>query len=137
MGLARPRTLDLRVRQPAAEKAAAAGDQVQVRGSGCHERIKVPISSADPDIDHAYTMSANCPAPLLAQRLDRGYEMSMQQFPPHVTNQHSAGMANAGHGASSGRRIRGAENLAELKAMRGSRFQFVRRLLNRVSRRNG
>ena len=57
-------------------------------------------------------------------------------LPPYVTNQHSAGMANAGHGVS-GRRVRGAENLAELKAMRGSRFQFLRRLLNRVTRRNG
>lgn len=64
--------------------------------------------------------------------------MSMDSPPPYVTtNQHSAGMANAGHGVS-GRRIRGAENLAELKAMRRrSRSPFLRRLLNLVSRRKG
>jgi len=45
-------------------------------------------------------------------------------------------MANAGHGVSGRRRIRGAENLAELKAMRGSRFPFLRRLLNLFSKRS-
>ena len=60
--------------------------------------------------------------------------MSMESFPPHVTNQHSAGMANAGQGVGSGRRIRGAENLAEWKAQRGSRFPLLRRLLSRFSR---
>jgi hypothetical protein len=62
--------------------------------------------------------------------------MSMESFPPHVTNQHSAGMANAGQGVSSGRRIRGAENLAGWKAQRGARFPFLRRLLSRLGRGN-
>ena len=61
----------------------------------------------------------------------------LSSFPPNVTNQHAAGMANAGHGVSGRRRIHDAENLAELKAMRGSRFPFLRRLLNRLSRRSG
>jgi hypothetical protein len=46
-------------------------------------------------------------------------------------------MANASHAARSGGRLRGAENMAELKAMRGSRFGFLGRLLNRLSRRGG
>ena len=55
--------------------------------------------------------------------------------PPGIGGQHAAGMANASHAARSGGRMRSAENMAELKAMRGSRFAFVRRLLNRLGRR--
>ena len=58
-------------------------------------------------------------------------------YPPPGSNQHAAGMANASHAARSGGRLRGAENMAELKAMRGSRFGFLGRLLNRLSRRGG
>jgi hypothetical protein len=46
-------------------------------------------------------------------------------------------MANAAHAARSGGRIPGAENMAELKAMRQSRFPALRRLLDRLSRRRG
>ena len=55
--------------------------------------------------------------------------------PPYSTNQHAAGMANASSASQSGGRIRGAENLAELKASRGSRLTVLRRLLNRVTGR--
>jgi hypothetical protein len=59
-------------------------------------------------------------------------------YPPAGTgNQHAAGIANARHAAQSGGRIRGAENMAELKAMRQSRFPALRRMLNRLSRRSG
>jgi hypothetical protein len=54
---------------------------------------------------------------------------------PPGTNQHAAGMANAAHAARSGNRIRGAENMAELKAMRPSRFPALRRLLAKLGRR--
>jgi hypothetical protein len=57
--------------------------------------------------------------------------------PPGGSNQHAAGMANASSAARSGGRIRGAENMAEMRAMRGSRFGFLRRLVNRLSRRGG
>jgi hypothetical protein len=57
--------------------------------------------------------------------------------PPSTGNQHAAGIANARHAAQSGGRIPGAENMAELKAMRQSRFPALRRLLNRLSRRSG
>lgn len=55
--------------------------------------------------------------------------------PPYHTNQHAAGMADAASAARSGGRIRGAENLAELKASRGPRFAVLRRLLNRITGR--
>jgi hypothetical protein len=57
--------------------------------------------------------------------------------PPGTGNQHAAGMANARNAARSGGRIPGAENMAELKAMRQSRFPALLRLLNRLSRRSG
>jgi hypothetical protein len=57
--------------------------------------------------------------------------------PPGTSGQHAAGMANAGSAARSGGRIRSAENMAELKAMRGSRFGLLRRLVNRLGRRSG
>lgn len=46
---------------------------------------------------------------------------------------HAAGMAGAGPVAQR-HRYHDAENAAELKAMRPSRFAVVRRLLNRLSR---
>jgi hypothetical protein len=45
------------------------------------------------------------------------------------------GMADAAHAAHDHTRQPDAENMAELKAMRQSRFPFLRRLLNRVTRR--
>jgi hypothetical protein len=57
--------------------------------------------------------------------------------PPGTGNQHAAAMANARNAARSGGRIPDAENMAELKAMRRSRFPGLRRLLDRVSRRRG
>jgi hypothetical protein len=52
--------------------------------------------------------------------------------PPGSANQHVAGLVEASHAQP--RRMRGAENRAELKAMRPPRFAVVRRLLNRLSR---
>jgi hypothetical protein len=46
-------------------------------------------------------------------------------------------MANAGHAAHDHRRLHTAENIAELKAMRPSRFPALRRLLTRFGRRAG
>jgi hypothetical protein len=57
--------------------------------------------------------------------------------PPAPTNQHAAGMANAAHAAHAHRRLNTAENMAELKAMRQSRFPALRRLLARLTRRSG
>jgi len=54
--------------------------------------------------------------------------------PPGTGNPHAAGMANASHAAHAHDRHHSAENLAELKAMRWSRFPFVGRLLNRLRR---
>ena len=48
----------------------------------------------------------------------------------------ATGMADAAHAAHAHDRQRDAENKAELEAMRGSRFPVLRRLLNRLSRRN-
>ncbi|MEO7262607.1 MAG: hypothetical protein ABI047_15330 [Jatrophihabitantaceae bacterium] len=56
--------------------------------------------------------------------------------PPGGTNQHAAGMANASHAAHAHNRLHDAENLAELKAMRRSRFGILGRLLNRLSSRS-
>lgn len=64
-------------------------------------------------------------------------DLSGGMFPPQgTTNQHAAGMANASHAAHAHDRHRDAENLAELKAMRWSRFPMVGRLLNRFKRRS-
>jgi hypothetical protein len=57
--------------------------------------------------------------------------------PPGSGGQHAAGMANAAHAAHAHDRLHSAENMAELKAIRGSRFALLRRLLNLVTRRNG
>ncbi|HEX8768231.1 MAG TPA: hypothetical protein VF714_07670 [Jatrophihabitans sp.] len=54
--------------------------------------------------------------------------------PPTTGISQATGMANVGQ---PGRRLRDAENMAELKAMRGPRFAFLRRLVNRLSRRSG
>lgn len=54
-------------------------------------------------------------------------------FPTTPSPGHAAGMANAGPVAKS-HRFHTAENRAELKAMRSSRFAGLRRLLNRLSR---
>jgi hypothetical protein len=56
--------------------------------------------------------------------------------PPTTGISQATGMANAQHAAHSHDRMRDAENMAELKAMRGSRFAFLRRLVNRLSRRS-
>ncbi len=59
-------------------------------------------------------------------------------YPPQGTgNQHAAGMANAAQAARSGRRIQSAENMAEWKAMRQSRFPALRRLLAKLGGRAG
>ncbi|HEX8092775.1 hypothetical protein [Jatrophihabitans sp.] len=57
--------------------------------------------------------------------------------PPTTGIAHATGIANSQHAAHSHDRYRSAENMAELKAMRGSRFAFLRRLINRLSRRGG
>lgn len=44
------------------------------------------------------------------------------QPPPGSSAQHAAGMADAAHAAHARDRMQGAENLAELKAMNGSRL---------------
>jgi len=48
----------------------------------------------------------------------------------------ATGMADAEHAAHAHDRQHDAENIAELKAMRGSRVPALRRLLNRLSRGN-
>jgi hypothetical protein len=57
-------------------------------------------------------------------------------FIPTTGITQATGMADAAHAAHAHDRQRGAENMAELKAMRGSRLPALRRLLNRLSRRN-
>jgi hypothetical protein len=49
----------------------------------------------------------------------------------------ATGIANAAHAAHDHPRQPDAENRAELKAIRGARFPFLRRLLNRAGRRSG
>lgn len=66
----------------------------------------------------------------------KAYEMTSFQ-PPTTGISQATGMANAQHAAHARDRLRDAENMAEFKAMRGSRFPFLRRLLNRLSRRGG
>lgn len=62
----------------------------------------------------------------------------MTSFPPPTTGiSQATGMANAQHAAHSHDRNRSAENMAELKAMRQSRFPALRRLLARLGRRAG
>ncbi len=57
-------------------------------------------------------------------------------YPAPPTGTGSAtGMANASHAAHDHRRLYSAENMAELKAMRPSRFAGLRRLLARLTRR--
>ena len=46
----------------------------------------------------------------------------------------ATGLANAAHAAHAHDRQHDAENIAELKAMRGSRFPALHRLLNRFGR---
>lgn len=59
-------------------------------------------------------------------------------FPAPATGaSHAAGMADAAHAAHEHRRLLKAENMAELKAMRGSRFPALRRLLARLGRGTG
>lgn len=59
-------------------------------------------------------------------------------FPVPATGAaHAAGMADAARAANDHRRLYTAENLAELKAMRPSRFPALRRLLARLTRRAG
>lgn len=54
-------------------------------------------------------------------------------FPTAPNPGHAAGMADVGSAAQS-HRLYNAENRAELKARRPSRFAVVRRLLNRLTR---
>ena len=62
--------------------------------------------------------------------------MTGPMIQPPVSGMASAtSIANAAHAAHDHRRLHNAENLAELKAMRSSRFAGLRRLLNRVTRR--
>ena len=57
-------------------------------------------------------------------------------FPAPTTGAaHAAGMADATRAAHDHRRLLNAEKRAELKAMRGSRFPALRRLLIRLVRR--
>jgi hypothetical protein len=63
--------------------------------------------------------------------------MGMPIQPPTNGIAQATGMANAAHAAHDHRRLLKAENMAELKAMRGSRFPALRRLLARLSRRAG
>jgi hypothetical protein len=56
---------------------------------------------------------------------------------PGAGPQHASGMVDAAYRARSGARMPDAENMAELKAMRQSRFPALRRLLTRLSRRSG
>lgn len=63
-----------------------------------------------------------------------GFEMTIPQ-PPTTGISQATGMANAQHAAHSHDRNRSAENMAELRAMRGPRFASLRRLLNLVTRR--
>jgi len=57
--------------------------------------------------------------------------------PPPVNPGYANGLADAARAAHDHRRLHTAENMAELKAMRQSRFPALRRLLNRLSRRRG
>ena len=57
--------------------------------------------------------------------------------PPVTGAAHAAGMADAARAAHDHRRLLKAENRAELKAMQGSRFAPLRRLLARFGRRTG
>jgi hypothetical protein len=62
-----------------------------------------------------------------------GFEMT---FIPITGISQANGLANAEHAAHTHDRMRGAENRAELNAMRVSRFPTLRRLLNRLTRRS-
>jgi hypothetical protein len=65
-------------------------------------------------------------------------EMSSPIFQPPTTGiSQATGIANAHHAVHAHDRMRSAENMAELKAMRGPRFPSLRRLLNRLTRRGG
>lgn len=57
--------------------------------------------------------------------------------PPATGAAHAASMADAARAAHDHRRLLRAENMAELKAMRGSRFGSLRRLFARFGRRAG
>jgi hypothetical protein len=60
----------------------------------------------------------------------------MTSFQPPTTGiSQATGIANAQHAAHTHDRMHHAENLAELKAMRPSRFATLRKLLNKLSRR--
>lgn len=48
----------------------------------------------------------------------------------------ATGMADAAHAVHGRDRQHDAENVAELRAMQNSRFPALRRLLNRLTRRN-
>jgi len=61
--------------------------------------------------------------------------MTVPFQPPTTGISQATGMANAEHAAHDHRRLHGAENMAELKALRPSRFAGLRRLFNRLARR--
>jgi hypothetical protein len=59
----------------------------------------------------------------------------MSFVPPTTGISQATGMADAAYAAHAYNRQHDAENVAELRAMQGSRFPALRRLLNRLSHR--
>lgn len=62
--------------------------------------------------------------------------MTLPFQPPTPGISHASGIANAAHAAHAHDEMHSAQNKAELKAMRGPRFAFLRRLLNRFGKRS-